>query len=299
MRTIVVLIALALTCPAALAGDADPARTLVSGKPYGGKWVLILGSHTNSTDVPDSLPKLAKHPDLMKSVARIASSEFKNLMPCYQVVIAGAFDSKKQARKRWKKLKAIKVDSYFKNTGKWVGAQPKVEAYCARKAKGQAVGACGSLRWVERWGKDAKRRFLMVPVDKVVLERLKEKAKARKPVDGDVTVWRTPLANEVVGEIRKGNAFDLYAVDKAAKRATCKVSGFALLTRGQPHFGWIQMAEQKKPKRPGCGSPVVFAELRCDGDIGRPCGVQPVRLHHGIQFDAIENPQPAHCETVD
>ncbi len=285
MRTIVTLLALALSSPA-LAGG--PGRELVSGKPFGGKWVLILGSHTNSTDVPEGLAKLSKHPELMKSVARIASSEFKNLMPCYQVVIAGAFDTKAQARKRWKKLKAIGVKSYFKNAGKWVGAQPKVEAYCARKAKGPDTGGCGTLRWVERWGKDAQRRFLMLPVDEVVLDRLTAKAAAPRMLDGDVTVWRTGLANDVAGGVRKGDAFDLYAVDKAAKQATCKVSGFSLLTRGQPHFGWIQMAEQKKPERPGCGSPVLFAELRCEKDPG----FVELAVAAGTQGPRILEPMP-------
>jgi hypothetical protein len=255
--------------PAVHGGEVPPqALKLVTGEAYSQKWIVILGSFTDPGEVPGGISKLARHPDLFEQVARISSTRFKGLMPCYQVVIAGAFATRKEARAHWKRLKKLGVKSYFKNAGKWVKQQPGVEAYCERRGK-KSRGACGGLHWVE---KHAKRIFMKLQVDDVVAERIKAKTGASRPLDASLDVWGAPVRNKVVGVYRKGAGYQVFEADRSQTATTCTIGRFHLLTRGTPHFGWYQEFQQskKKPMKPGCGSPELFAELSCSEELDRP-----------------------------
>ena len=244
----------------ALAGSATE---LISGEVYSEKWIVILGSYENNTDVPASLSKLQAKPKLATGLARIDSSEFKGLMPCYQVLIAGGFKSKKAARALHRKLKKIGVDAYFKNAGKWVGKLAKLQAYCKRRGAKPPKVACGNLHWVERWD---GRTFMQVPVEEPVFKRLTQNAPQTKPLGKSMEAWTAKLQNEVIGPYRTKTPFKLYGQDASEPVASCMLDHFVLLTRGTPHFGWMQMHEEegKKPKKPGCGEPALFAELKCN-----------------------------------
>jgi hypothetical protein len=215
---------------------------------------------------------------------RLRSLSFKNLMPCYDVVIGGAFDSKDKAQALVKKMRAAGINAYAKQSGKFVGEPPALVAHCARKKEllksgGKSDGSCGALSFVEEHGK--QRLFARTDIsDDAALAQ----AKNEKPVDDDKSAWSAPLpAAAKVGVWTKGYALDVYDVANGKALGACNVERLVSLTRGEPHFGYFQSEEP--PKGPGCGTPEIFAELSCkagsvpsDVRLALPAGHRPPRL---------------------
>ncbi len=83
-----------------------------------------------------------------------------------------------------------------------------------------------------------------------------------KPIDNSYKVWIQTISDEIVGNYKTGESFDLYSLE-GDYIPKIKIKRFVLLTRGQPHFGYNQQIQEsgKEPERPGCGSPLLFAEV--------------------------------------
>jgi hypothetical protein len=215
---------------------------------YGDKYLVILSSSPTPGAEPASLATIGAKPELGARVARLDSSQYKNLMPCYEIVIARAFDSLASAKEWSGQLAALKIDHYVKNAGKFVGRLPAVEAYCEAK-KNEPPDACGGVRFVEKWA-GGLLMGLGEPADE----------KGLAPWNGERKVWRAPLDEKIHGAHRVGDV--LLVLDPgSAEPMRCKVKGFSAVVRGHPHFGYFE--EPPKPDRPGCGEPELFAELEC------------------------------------
>jgi len=234
------------------ADEPDPAPMpveikAVDGKDYGAKWLIILSSSKEEGRVPDGVEGLA-------DMARLQSSQFKGLMPCYEIVVAGAFEKKKGAVARSKELKAEGIDNYTKPAGQYIGDDSRLEAYCG----GEVETACNAaFRFVETHGEN---QYMDLALDAVAAERAAAQAPAEARLE-ESTVWLAELAVETVEDWSVGQALEGYAADGTPHG--CKIAGFSTLTRGTPHFGWFESDQSQ----PGCGSSQVFAALDCDEEV--------------------------------
>lgn len=254
-----------------------------SASSYADQWLVILSSSKQQGVVPAGLLLLQQNPSLGARVARLSSSEFKGLMPCYEVVVAQAFSSKKKAVQFAKKLQRLKIDHYLKNAGKYVGIQRHVEAHCRGEAQPTSF-QCGAMRWVEE---HKGTLFLHLPLADALAQRVQPISVRPKQWKGSLTTWIAPTASRRVGGYEIGKKYNIFSLKQNNSVATCAIKRFVFLTRGQPHFGWMQTHSQgRKPKAPGCGEPVLFAQLSC----------APQTLPRGLRFDfalPVEHKTPA------
>lgn len=230
---------------------APPPGALVDADAHaalGGQYLVIVHTGAPREATP---PKLAALPGLQ----RLDSSRFKNLMPCYEILIAGASPTLSGAKEIAKGLGG--VDHYIKAAGDHVGTYSRLEALCqdetpsaCDEAPRMAVGVGGQAH-------------LALNLEGPIAARALEGVGAPTRVEGHHT-WRAPLPAKTLGEVSVGDAWSLVEVS-AGERRSCTVSGFAALTRGQPHFGWVDA--NPEPKAPGCGEPVPYATLDCDGPV--------------------------------
>jgi len=221
-----------------------------------GYFLVILASSDTPGHMPESLLTLVDHPDLLAGVRRASSSWFEALMPCYEITVAGGFEYRRQATALARQLDELGIDNYVKQAGRYVGPQAVVEAWCASDKQAQSAG-CGQLRFAEVHD---GRAWLWLAQDPLVIERALEGAAAPTPLGG-LTAWSTGLGAETIEPHDKGDAWRVYAPGSATELGTCRINGFAAITRGQPHFGYL--AQEPPPTAPGCGEPALFAELSC------------------------------------
>lgn len=248
--------------PAGIPTKKEPASTPAldpkKAEALGDRWLIILSSKKESGFEPPSIAKLAQNPDLAAEVTRVSSTWFKNLMPCYEVVIAKSFSTQKEASEYSKKLTALGIENYAKNAGKFVGAQPQVEAFCQDESIVDDA-SCGGLRWVVS---REKRSFMRIVLDPETEQRTLENAPAPKALDANYESWLAPLTAKNLGPYSIGQKFTVYG---GTTPKSCSIKGFVALTLGTPHFGYLQQAQEegKPPQGPGCGSEETYAELDC------------------------------------
>jgi hypothetical protein len=233
--------------------DQRPRRTgggapRAKGSDLSERWLIILDSEGDMAKRTDRLSKLAKL-DVKKEPLTLSSTEFKGLMPCFDVLIASHFADRKEAIAYSKKLTAAGVGNYPKNAGKYVGKQPAVEAYCAQ---GRASSSCGGGLYLAV--SHADRTFVDIGLGEIEAARALEAAPKPRSIEGP-GVWEQPLAAIKLGALKQGDALTVQG--GAGKAARCKVKGFSALTRGTPHFSATDAG------KPACGEPRVFAELDC------------------------------------
>ena len=222
---------------------AAPAAPIESS--YGDKYLVILSSSPAPGATPPSIAALEAKPELGAKIARLDSSRFKNLQPCYEIVVANAFDGLEEARAWVKQLAGI--DHYLKNAGKYVGKQPFIDSYCEEK-RSETPDACGGVLFAEKWG---GAMFISLGAA--------EKPAKLTPLEGDRKFWRSPLEGDIQGTHRVGEVHHVF--EPGGEPMRCRVKGFSIGVRGHPHFGYFQ--EETPPDAPGCGEPELFAELDC------------------------------------
>lgn len=257
----------------------------VDAKVVADKWIAIAVSLDEGAPQP-TLPAVDG-----ARWQRFRSLSLKNLMPCYDVVIGGAFGAKKDALALVKKMRDAGINAYAKQSGKYVGEPPALLAHCARR--NEAPGTCGALSFVEEHGK--QRLFALVDAQVAgVSDALAQAGKATM-LDGDKGAWLAPLpADTKLGVWSKGYALDVYDLVNAKKLdSACSVSRLVSLTRGEPHFGYMQ--SEDAPVGPGCGDAELFAELSCkagsapsDVRLALPSGHRPPRLFASAQWSGDE-----------
>lgn len=251
----------ASSAPAPARREAAPAPEATLGEQF----LVIVASSRQASEAEAALGRVRAQGEAGPRAGTLASSRFKNLMPCYTVAIADALPDRAAALELSKRLKAAGIDNYVKNAGAWVGPSAAIDAYCA----GSEVAATG--------GPTARRLALAggrawVPTEGTIPAGL---PKHQRLGDG-YDAWLQPLAG---APSAGGGAWLAFDVERGASRS-CAVKGQGVLTLGTPHFGLLQ--EEPKPSAPACGEPQLMAELDCalaEGTwLALPAGSSPRAL---------------------
>lgn len=233
---------------------ADPIPTR-SGKGYSDHWLVILSSKKELAHLPDGAKALlAEPPPIEADLARLSSTEFKALQPCFEIVVAKAFSDRKEAVAYSKQLTALGIDNYAKHAGRWVGEQPRVDAYCRGERTDSELTCPSGAVLAES---HAGEHFLRIDLDPAVSGPALASAPALKSISE--TAWIAPLPAKSLGSHSVGDTWVTSAA--TGPTLTCRIWRFVAATRGTPHFGWYE-GERAEP---GCGEPIVMAELTCDG----------------------------------
>lgn len=261
--------AITATVAAAVAtpfGAGATASGVESAKPFANRWLVVLSASKEPGFSPPDLPKLLEHPEVPRILVRLRSTELRGLMPCYEVLVAESFTDPKEARAYSAKLHALGIEHYLKNAGRHVGRQPSVEAYCQREKQPQPPTRCAGLHFVEQ---REGRSFLRLQLDAALISRVPAAGPPR-PVGTAFSTWTAPIAARTLGPYGVDQKFLLYTGSAAAAAGACTLRGFLWLTRGTPHFGYLQEAKEKKqaPAAPACGSPEIYGELDCGAAKG-------------------------------
>lgn len=232
---------------------STPALPVGKGSDFSDRWLIILSSNKELGVQPKAVDQLAIA-GVETKIAVLSSTEFKALMPCYEIVTAHSFTGRKAAVAYSRKLTKLGIDNYPRFAGKWVGAQPRVEAYCRGDREPVEFDECPSkLGFVERV--DA-RTFVRLRVDPIVENRVIDAAGAPRRLDRGS--WIAPLGAHKIEGVEVGDAYSV--IDGSGRNTACKVEAFAVLTLGEPHFGSADATT------PTCGSAALFAELDCASD---------------------------------
>lgn len=215
---------------------------------YAKTWLVILHSSPTPGEGAQALEALKKT-GLPAEPRRLSSNAFRNLRPCLEVVVARAFPDKAGAEGFQKQLVAAGVDAYVKNAGALDPERENKEAACRAVATRASAPGRAVPRFVEV---QAGRTFMLLgkAADESGLQ----------PVDDSRSLWMGPASVDPSGFFAQGDAVDLYGASGLVQPG-CKVTGFARINRGVPHFGYLQ--QQPPPTEPGCGQAWAFAELDC------------------------------------
>jgi len=230
----------------ALAGPAAAAELApVAADPaaYGDKVLVLLSAKVERGHAPDGLAKAAALPGAR--AARLDSSHFKGLMPCYEVVVAGAFDDLVTAKRLAAALQAAGVDHTIKRAGTYVGPQKALDGACAAlhsPPKGDA-----RFGFVEEPG-------VALPLPAGLVERAVDGV-APVAATGDPSVWTRALPARTAGPFTVGEA--LRVADYQRGLTTCAVGGLSRGVVGQPHWGALEAGL----KAPACGDEALYAAL--------------------------------------
>ncbi|PTL79401.1 hypothetical protein DAT35_35000 [Vitiosangium sp. GDMCC 1.1324] len=220
---------------------------------YAKTWLVIVHSSANPGEGGDALAALKKT-GLPSEPRRLSTNAFRDLRPCLEVVVARAFAGRAEADAYQKQLAAAGVEAYVKNAGPLESDREGREAACragaeAHAARAESLKRQAVPRFVES---HAGRTFMLLgeASESVVLE----------PMDARRSLWMSAVEQDPTGLFTRGDGVDLYGVDGPV-HAGCKVTGFAWINRGVPHFGYFQ--QEPPPEAPGCGRAWAFAELDC------------------------------------
>jgi hypothetical protein len=238
------MITLALVAALSAAAAPDP-----SGK--ADRYWIILSSKLEAGHEPEGLRKLAAHPELRLQPERLSSTPYKNLMPCYEVVVAAVIADRKQAIELSRKLSGLGIDNYAKNAGPWVGPRPELDAYC----KGLALPPQGSATL----GLFEPGLGARVELDPAALEALLASAPPLHMKDQEHELWAAALPHQTVGPWSVGA--QLTALGAETGTQTCTIRGLLVGVAGTPHFGWRE--HDPRPSRPACGEPALYLDLQC------------------------------------
>ncbi len=244
------------------------------------RFLVILASSATPGTTPDSLAALAGEPELLAAVSRASSSWFDGLMPCYEITVAGAFEYRRQATALARQLDGLGVESYVKQAGRYLGPQAVVQDWCSSDHQALSEG-CGQARFAEVH--DGKA-WLWLPQDQLVIDRALEGSPEPQPLGG-LEAWSSPLSAQTIDPHKVGEAWKLYAPGSATSVGRCKVQGFTAITRGQPHFGYLQ--QDPAPTAPGCGGPEIFARLSCKDPPDEPLLALPAVHPEPLLYTAL------------
>jgi hypothetical protein len=244
------------------------------------QFFVILQSSPAPGAMPESLSILAGHPELMAAVARASSSWFQGLMPCYEITIAGAFEHRRQATTLARRLEVLGVESYVKQAGRYVGRQELVESWC-QADHAVETASCDGVHFVEVHGEKA---WIALAQDPLITQRAAVDAPAPEPL-GDLATWSSPLGVETIEPYSKGDKFRVVAPVSARSLDRCRIESFAAITRGQPHFGYLQ--QQPPPTEPGCGEPELFGQLSCTEPPAEPLLAIPAGRDEPILYTPL------------
>jgi hypothetical protein len=230
---------------------ADPAPLAADPARYGETWLVVVNSSRTPGELPESWDALVAISRDGARPERLRSSEFKGLMPCYEIIVAAGIPDLAGARLLSEGLRVSGVDNYIKNAGTYVGPDPRIDEACQGPASvsTDAVSIAASR---------AGALYLPLSLPDAVAERAMESAGAQAML-GDATTWSAPLTVQTIGDVSLGAAYSV--IDLAGEVQTCQVDGFVVLTDGEPHFGYYQEGDQSAP---GCGQPRIHARLSCD-----------------------------------
>lgn len=259
-----------------------PAYPRANGADYSGQWLIILASNKELGQKPEGA-SLLEASDIEHQLVTLDSSQFKALMPCYEVVVARSFADRKAAIAYSRQLTAAGIDNYPKNAGDYVGVQPGVEAYCAGERAEVAAACPGQVRMITQVD---GRSWAHLGLDPALEEPLLASAPAPKALDESKSAWESPLSVEHAGPWKKGQAV---AVRGPGSAQECTITGFSALILGQPHFGWYEYSDDQST--PGCGSPEVYAQLSCEGGVlMAPAGGQEPLVYEDMGEDPSQLP---------
>ena|GEM_PF-2598650 len=226
------------------------------------KWLVIIQSSKESGTLPDTWGKLH---DGIENVApaRLKSGYYKNLMPCWEIVVANQFSEKKSAIALSKTLKDSGIDNYVKNAGSFVGKDSRIDAMCAKAD--QTTKTSSYLIGVSVQG------HVQVPITAAEIHRKRiVEGHEKKLKSLTESVWYTGIPTQHVGDHKKGDGYTIIDLEGKGEAQKCTVQGFSLIVRGTPHFS-IQ-----NPKKPTCGETQIFAQLDCkSSDLERPYLIIP------------------------
>jgi hypothetical protein len=261
-------IALSLGIVSASGAYLASAQSKRGASTYANQWLVVLSSSKEMGGKPPAL-KTLKSEGMDDNVDRLFSSQYKNLSPCLEIVIAGAFDDQAEAKEFSQNLKDLKIDNYIKNSGAFAGSMSEAAAMCREGASSEGAAAednSADLHWVLTANNYA---FLQLSVPSAESSKLPAANKLKMRDEDYYYFWEQALKNSSLGSYTKGQKFQTYTED-GKKAASCSIKSFYWMSWGEPHFGWRQEFENsdEKPTEPGCGTPTLFAELTCDGDAG-------------------------------
>ncbi len=236
--------------PILIALAAELAPVTQTPDAYGDHYLVILSAKVERGHNPDGLSAAAALPGTQ--LARLDSSAFKNLMPCYEIVVAGHFAELTAAKQLSAALKRAGIDHTIKNAGRYVGERPEMAGACAAlRSPGQKGGRAFAF---------GNELGVPVPVPTEVAVRALEGAPAPKAVSE--TAWRAPLSAKTIGPWSVGDKVHAYSYTSGA--LDCAVTGFVAGIVGEPHFGWREAGAAHPPP---CGETLATAELSCAADF--------------------------------
>jgi len=233
-----------------LAATATGADVAPDPATYGNKWLVMLSAKVERGHIPEGLDRAERTPGV--SVVRLDSSSFKNLMPCYELVVAGAFSDVKAARKLGAALAAAGVDHALKNAGAHVGARPELASACAAMREGSTPDTgpvvFGGLTGVP------------VPVPSAVADRALQHVDTLDATSEES--WATPLTAQTIGDWQVGHTVPGGSYERGAE--TCTITGFSAAAEGTPHCGWREAGLSRPPP---CGETRLTADLTCSAEV--------------------------------
>jgi hypothetical protein len=215
------------------------------------RYWIILSSELVAGHEPEGLRKLAAHPELRLQPERLSSTPYKNLMPCYELVVAAVIADRKQAMELSRRLSGLGIDNYAKNAGPWVGPRPELDAYC--KDLAQPPQGSAALGLVEP-GLGAR-----VELGPAALDALLANAPPLRMKDKEHELWASALPHQAVGPWKVGA--ELTALGAKGGTQTCTIRSLLVGVAGTPHFGWRE--HDPRPSRPACGEPSLYLDLQC------------------------------------
>jgi hypothetical protein len=221
---------------------------------YGGKVLVMLSASLVPGEQPAGLQTAAKLTG--QAPVRLSSTMFKGLMPCYEIVVAGAYPDAAAAKAAAAKLKAAGVDVAVKPAGAFVGPRPELAATCAALAKPAPLDE--QVAFLDPVG-------LRLPLPEAVEDAALQGAPAVRSQGGSLSVWSAPLPHRTIGRYAIGQ--HLAGFNHSQGPVDCVIEGFSVGVVGEPHFGWVEAGAHKTPS---CGSPAAHATLRCAGGEA-PC----------------------------
>lgn len=245
--------AAALLAAAALAAPAGPSALAAPGaaRPadYGDKVLVMLSASLVPGEQPAGLSRAGAITG--QAPVRLLSTQFKGLMPCYEILVAGAYPGPAEAKAAAAKLRAAGIDVAVKPAGAFVGARPELAATCAALAKPPPL--VEQVAFLDAVG-------LRLPLPDAVEAAALQGAPPVRSVNGSLAVWSAPLPHRTLGRYAVGQ--HLPGLSHSRGPVDCVVEGFSVAVIGEPHFGWVQ---EGKHTAPSCGSPAAHATLRCEG----------------------------------
>lgn len=250
------LFSLLLACelvetPTSPGASRDPIATASSPESYQDTWLVVIHTSRVRGELPESWDALVAISRDGARPERLESSHFKGLLPCHEIVVAAGIPEREGALLLSEGLRVSGVDNTVKNAGAYVGPDPRMAEVCSATVLPEHSGAQLA---VSREG--ALHLPLRLP-DTVHSRALEGAGEAH--VSDDPTRWSAMLPVETVGETTLGAAYTAVGLDGVAQ--DCLVTGFSVLTEGQPHFSDLQDGALDAPS---CGIPRIHAVLSCD-----------------------------------